>query len=274
MLEKIMYKNHVNEVLEFGTNGLFVNESDLHDFTWGITSKNNRISSFNRGVISKSLPVVIACASEEEGIEKRNKLFEIMEKDVLANKHGRIIIGDYYLKCFVTGSKKSDYLKTKRQLMISLAITTEFPHCWIRETITTFGYGAGMQGKNLDFNNDFPYDYASELAAKPLNNTGFVPSNFRMNIYGPCVNPKVTIAGHDYEVSVSVAANEYLTIDSISKTIVLTHTDGRTTNCFNLRNKKSYIFEKMPAGVSNVISNTDFKYDITLLEERSEPKWT
>ena len=82
MLEKITYKNHVNEVLEFDTVGLFVNENDLHDFTWGVNSKNNRISSFNRGVISKSLPVVIACTSEADGIEKRNKLFEIMEKHI------------------------------------------------------------------------------------------------------------------------------------------------------------------------------------------------
>lgn len=273
MLEKITYKNHVNETLEFGKEGLYVNENDLRNFTWEITSKNNRISSFNRGVTTKNLPVVIACTSEADGIEKRNRLFEIAEKDVLAKKHGRIIIGDYYLKCYVTGSVKTGYLQTKRQMMLTLTISTDFPY-WIKETITTFGYGAGVQGKNLDFNNDFPYDYASELSTKPLNNTGFVPSNFRMNIYGPCVNPKVTIAGHDYEVSVSVATNEYLTIDSINKTIVLTHTDGSTTNCFNLRNKDSYIFEKMPVGMSNVTTNTDFKFDVTLLEERSEPKWT
>lgn len=273
MLEKILYKNHVNEVLEFGKEGLFVNESDLHNFTWSVTKKNNKISSFNRGVTSRTLPVVIACTSEADGIAKRNKLFEVCEKDVLVNKPGRIIIGDYYLKCFVTASKKSEYLQSKKIMIAKLTITTDHPY-WIKETVTTFGYGGGNIGKNLDFNNDFPYDYASELASKPLNNTGFVPSNFRMNIYGPCENPKVTIAGHDYEVSVSVAANEYLMIDSISKKIILTHTDGTTTNCFNLRNKDSYIFEKMPVGLSNVAINTDFKFDITLLEERSEPKWT
>lgn len=273
MLEKITYKNHVNEALDFGNGGLFVNESDLHDFTWAVVSKNNRISSFNRGVTTKNLPVVIACTSEADGIEKRNKLFEVAEKDVLAKKHGRIIIGDYYLKCFVTASKKTGYLQSKRQMTVTLTISTDFPY-WIKETVTTFGYGGGAAGKNLDFNNDFPYDYASELDSKPLNNTGFVPCNFRMNVYGPCVNPKVTIAGHDYEVSASLEANEYLTIDSISKTIVLTHTDGSTTNCFNLRNKESYIFEKMPVGMSNVTTNTQFKFDITLLEERGEPKWT
>lgn len=273
MLEKITYKNHVNEIIEFGKEGIYVNENDLRDFTWDITSKNNRISSFSRGVVTKTLPVVIACTSEADGIAKRNKLFEVAEKDVLARKHGRIIIGDYYLKCFVTGSKKTGYLQTKRQLLVTLTISTDFPY-WIKETISTFGYGEGSAGKNLDFNNDFPYDYASELSAKPLNNTSFVPCNFRMNIYGPCVNPKVTIAGHDYEVSASLEANEYLTIDSIGKTIVLTHTNGSSTNCFNLRNKDSYIFEKMPSGESNVTSNTQFKFDITLLEERSEPKWT
>ena len=273
MLERITYKNHVNETLEFGNGGLFVNESDLHNFTWSVVSKNNKISSFSRGVITKTLPVVIACTSEADGIAKRNKLFEVAEKDVLANKHGRIILGDYYLKCYVTASKKTGYLQSKRQMAVTLTISTDFPF-WIKETMSTFNYGAGPQGNNLDYNNDFPYDYASNLIGKQLNNTGFVSVNFRMRIYGPCENPKVTIAGHDYEVSASLAENEYLTIDSINKTIVLTHTDGSTTNCFNLRNKESYIFEKMPVGMSTVSNNGNFKFDVTLLEERGEPKWT
>lgn len=273
MLEKITYKNHVNEVLEFGNGGLFVNESDLHNFTWSVVSKNNRISSFNRGVTTKSLPVVIACTSEADGIAKRNKLFEVAEKDVLAKKHGRIIIGDYYMKCYVTASKKAGYLQSKRQMTVTLTISTDFPY-WIKETMSTFNYGAGTQGDNLDYNNDFPYDYASNLIGKQLNNTSFVPVNFRMRIYGPCENPKVTIAGHDYEVLATLSDNEYLTIDSINKTIVLTHTDGSTTNCFNLRNKESYIFGKMPVGLSTVSNNGNFKFDVTLLEERGEPKWT
>jgi len=93
-------------------------------------------------------------------------------------------------------------------------------------------------------------------------------------IYGACENPGITVAGHLYEVAASVAANEYLTIDSVNKTVVLTHTDGTTENCFNLRNRDSYIFEKMPVGLSEIAVNGDFKFDIVLLEERSEPKWT
>ena len=273
MLEKLIYKNSMNETLSFGQDGIFVNSNDLRDYKWNVTSKNNRISGFDKGVTTKSLPVVIMCNSEEEGIEIRNKLFEVCEKDVLLEQHGRIIIGDYYMKCYINGSKKAEYLKSKRYMKTTLTVTTDFPY-WVKETMATFGYGVGSQGGNLDFNNDFPYDYTSTLLSKTLNNANFVPSNFIMRIYGPCENPRVTIEGHDYEVTKTLEANENITIDSIAKTIVLTHANGRTENCFNLRNKNSYIFEKMPVGISSVSNNSDFKFDITLLEERSEPKWT
>lgn len=272
MLEKIRYKNHVNEIIDMGTGTIFVNENDLHDFSWSVTSKNDRISAFKKGIVKKTIPLQIVCESEAEGIEIRNRIFEIMEKDVLAMQHGRFIIGDYYLKCYVTGSKKSEYLKNKGMMSVSLTVQTDYPE-WVKETITTFNYGAGTQGTNLDYNNDFPYDYTSNLLGQMLENTSFKESNFIINIYGASTNPKVTIAGHDYEVNVTFAANEYLTINSIDKTIVLTKTDGTKVNCFNLRNRNSYIFEKIPAGTNLVGANGNFKFDITLLDERGEPKW-
>lgn len=272
MLEKMTYRNHMNEEIDFGTNGIFVNSNDLHDFAWNYKSKNNRISSFEMGIVKKTIPVVIQCTNEEEGIRIKNKLFECAEKDVLTMQYGRIIIGNYYLRCYVTGSKKTDYLISDSYMKTSLTVTTDLPS-WIRESTTTFGFGSGTAGKNLDFNNDFPMDYTSNLLGKALNNTNFIESNFTMNIYGPCNNPEVVIAGHKYQVNASVAENEYLTIDSIEKTIILTHKDGTQENCFNLRNRESYIFEKIQPGINNVSSGR-FKFDVTLFEERSEPKWT
>lgn len=271
-VEKVKYINHLNEVLEFGTGGLYVNKNELHDFVWSVVSKNDRISGFKKGVVSKTIPFIVACQTEEEGIRMRNRLFEVCEKDVLAQKHGRFVIGDYYMRCFVIQSKKKSYLDSKQSMTIQAKISTDFPY-WVKETITTFGYGKGKQGTNMDYSRDYPSDYTSNLLGQELNNTGFVPVNFRMNIYGPCENPKVTIAGHEYEVFTAFESNEFMTIDSINKTILLTHTDGTKENCFNLRNKGSYIFEKIPVGVNTVAANSDFKFDITLLEERGEPKW-
>ena len=67
---------------------------------------------------------------------------------------------------------------------------------------------------------------------------------------------------------------EYLTIDSTTKKIFLTKNDGTIINQFNNRNRDSYIFEKIPAGSNVVTWNGDFAFDVILLEERSEPKWT
>lgn len=270
MREILKYKNHMNEVIEFGTSDFYVNESELHNFTWEVISKNNRISAFNRGVVTKTIPVVIA--TTDEGMTLRNRLFEICEKDVLANKHGMLIIGDYYMKCFVTQSIKRNYLKSSSAMNVELQVTTDMPY-WVKETTEAFGFEAGTVGQNMDFNRDFPVDYTSNMIGKKLINTNFVPSNFRIIVYGECEEPSITIGGHVYAVNVTIGASEYLTIDSTEKTIILTHMDGSTTNCFNLRNKESYIFEKIQTGELFVSKEGNFKFDVVLLEERGEPKW-
>ena len=101
-----------------------------------------------------------------------------------------------------------------------------------------------------------------------------MPANFRLIIYGYASNPTLHIGGHEYSVNVEVDDGEYLTIDSVAKTIFLTRNNGEKVNCFNLRNKDSYIFEKIPAGDNAITSpNDQIYFDITLLDERSEPKW-
>ena len=272
MLEQLQYINHMNEILEFGKEKLFVNSNDLRDFAWSITSKNDRISGFKKGIVSKSIPIIIKCETAEEGYSLRNRLFEVCEKDVLALKHGKIIIGDYYLKCFVVESKKAEYLIHQNYMKVTVKISTDFPY-WVRETSSMFNYGGGVSGADLDFNRDFPFDYTSNLLGKQLNNPHFVASNFRIVIHGACDNPRITVGGHDYEISASIDENEYLTIDSTNKTIVLTHSDGSKDNCFNLRNRDSYIFQKIPSGILNVSASGTFKFDIIILEERGEPKW-
>ena len=230
------------------------------------------MTSYSLYIVSKSLSLFIKCRTIKAGLELKNRLFEVCEKDVLTVKHGKIIIGEYYLKCYLTESKKNDCQLNNGFMRINAKISTDFPY-WVKETTTTFGYGIVSEGSNLDFNNDFAYDYTSNMLDKELNNTGFVPANFRMLIYGPAENPAINIGGHTYAVNTSVARNEYLAIDSAAKTVILKHIDGTETNCYNFRCREPYLFKKIPAGVNLVSITGDFKFDITILEERSEPKW-
>lgn len=274
MLEQLKYKNHMNEVFEFGKDGIFVDMNDLHDYEWTVTTKGSRIAALDRSISKRKLPVTIICDTEEKGIAARNKLMEVVEKDVLAMQHGRIIIGNYYFKCFVTQSQKKNYLTSKRWMELTLTLTSDFPY-WVKETTHTFrNIAEEGGGKNLDFAFDHPYDYFSGMGTKDLNNSDFVGTNFRMVIYGACSHPAVYVSGHLYEVNCEVGANEHLTIDSVEKKVYITGNDGTVTNVFNLRNRDSYIFKKIPPGRNIVAWEGDFGVDITLLEERSEPKWT
>ena len=276
MLEQLKYKNHVNEVFEFGKDGIFVDMSELHDYEWTVTKKGNRISSLDYAVSKRKLPIKIICATEAKGIAARNKLMEVVEKDVLAMKHGKIIIGDYYFRCFVTKSQKKNYLTSKRWMDLTLTLTTDFPY-WVKESTMQFGTRLPSDpsvGKNLDFAHDLPYDFYSGFNMRDLNNTSFVGTNFKIIIYGAASNPAVFIGGHEYGVNCEIGENEYLTIDSLSKQIYLTGNTGEITNMFNDRNKDSYIFEKIPPGSNPVSWTGDFGFDIILMEERSEPKWT
>ena len=272
MLEQLKYKNHLNEVLDFGKAGIFVDTNDLHDYEWAVTTKNEKIAALTRTVSERQLPVKISCETEEEGIALRNRLFEIAEKDVLAMQHGQIICGDYYFKCFVTKSKKTYYQPSKRIMEVSLTLTTDFPY-WVKETKTAFSILTATFARNLDFPHDYPFEYHSNLQNQPVTNTGFAASNFKLIIYGPCVNPTISLAGHTYKVNCTVEEGEYLTIDSASKKIYITGITGTITNKFNSRSRDSYVFEKIPPGNHTVAWEGSFGFDVILLEERSEPKW-
>lgn len=274
MLEKIIYRNHLGEEVRFGENGVYANENDLRNFTWGVVSRNDKITSFKKGISKKSLQCMIICHDENKGAEIRNRIFEIMEKDVLAGKYGKMIVGDYYLRCYVTESKKKDYIRDKRYMIVDFIVQTDLP-AWIKENANVFGADSESAAGFLDFEYDFPYDFKNSLLNGIVTNAGFVESNFRMIIYGKVSNPTLYIGGHEYSVNVDVEEGEYLTIDSVEKTVILTRNDGEAVNCFNLRNKDSYIFQKISAGDNAITSsNSQIYFDIIILDERSEPKWT
>lgn len=276
MLESLKYKNHMGEVIDFGQSGIYVSSNDLHDYSWTVTQKNDRISAFKRSVATRTLPVVIFCQTAEDGVAARNRLLEVAEKDVLAKKPGRIIVGDYYFSCYVTGSKKSNYLATRRRMEAKLTLVSDAPY-WARESEFSFDTGTDSGSAAVGENYallDYPFDFAGTNQLSTFVNPNFVGSNFRLIVYGEAVNPTVYIGGHKYQVSCTVGANEYLTIDSVAKTIIVTQVDGTVVNHFKDRSRDSYIFEKIPSGKVDVSWDGTLRMTLVLLEERSEPKWT
>lgn len=284
MYEQIRYVNHLNESLEVGSdNKVYVNENDLHNYSWESITVGDKISGFRRGIVTKTLPLRIIGVDQEEKNEILNNIYQLGEKDILATQSGRLYVGEYYLKCYVSESKKSDYLKKAlRYTADEITVTTDHGF-WIKETSYTFlrrdDQGGGgdtpivTTKRNFDYNYDFPYDYLSANGVRRLYNPSFVPSNFRIVMYGPKENPYVKIGANVYRINVSLLGSEYVIIDSIEKTVEKHKFDGTVENCFMLRDRDYYIFQKIAPRENPVIWDGDFRFDVILFDERSEPLW-
>lgn len=271
MLSK--YINHRNEVIELDNKEYLLQYNDLHDYKWGYSSEFNKITNFQRGITTKSIPLIILASTAERGVQLKNRLFEVVEKDVLANVPGTLYIDDYYLKCYVVESKKSKYEDDKGYLELTLGLVCENP-TWIKETKNTFLPTSNVNENTKDYSYDYPYDYANGLNSGYIINPHFDKVNFKLVIYGPIVNPTIYIGGQMYQVNTTLNSGEYLTINSLEKTIVKTKNNGDLANEFSNRNKAYSVFNKIDEGQNTISWNGKFGFDIILIEERGEPKWS
>lgn len=273
MLEKILYKNHLGEVFELGKNGVYANYSDLRDYAWNYDSANNKITNFTKGVVSKSLPFVIYANNVEEAIMLKNQLYEIAEKDIIAEKKGQIIIGNYYMECFICGISKGNYLTSKRYMTGQLSIVTDSAY-WRKSHTLSFVKRTNPYVGGFEYPYDYPFDYSSS----PVLNTDFTnqfafATDFELIIYGLVENPEITINGHKYKASVNLEDEDILIINSINKTMVKKTKVGIESNEFNNRYKLESIFEKIKSGYNTISWNGNFGFDLKLIDNRSEPKW-
>lgn len=269
MLDKIKYVNHLNEVFEFGVNDVYIDENDLRDFVWLYDKYTKRVSNFRKDINTKKLPIKAVGSNR---FNRLNELLNITEKDVVDEIYGRLYVGAWYIEGYVFKGAFKGYTDNNA-VDFSLEFVT-VSSSWIRPSDYNYRTDTYGSESGLGYPYDYPYAYRSKLNIKQIVNEFYTPANFKMIIYGPVNNPSVTIGGHIYNVDCDILSNEYLTIDSVAKTIVLTKQDGTKQNKFNSRNVQSYVFQPIPNGVNTMSTTSEFDFDITLLEERSSPVWT
>ena len=275
MRENFIYENHLGQRFDGLANGVYLNQSDLRNYAWNYRTINNRISGFYRGIRERNIPLVVHGMSADEATAAKNRLLEVAEADIYAVIPGKVIIGDYYTMGYIIDSAKSDFLKLDKHTKIRLKMLSEDP-AWYREKMHSFIPGGGnvAGGSGMDYPYDYPFDYAVSHAAQEIICDSIGSNAFRIRIYGAISNPAITIAGHTYSVNGTIAAGETLLIDSTTKKITLTKADGSKVNWFDNRNRESYIFQEISAGQHTVIWNEAFGFDLTIIEKRSEPRWT
>ena len=275
MLDKFIYEDHLGRRFVGLENGVYLNYSQLRDYSWGYDTINSRISRFYRPITDREIPLVVVGKTDDEAIAAKNRLLELAETDIEAMLPGKIYVGEYYTNGYITSSKKRNFLITKRHCNIDLTLTSDDP-AWYREQTQSFipVAGSSAEGSGTDYPYDYPFDYAVSQTAQNIVCDSIRSNAFRVRIYGPAVNPSIMIAGHVYAVNGTIGSGETLLIDSLTKKITLTKADGKKENWFDNRSRESYIFEEIPSGQHTVIWNESFGFDLTIIEKRSEPRWT
>lgn len=109
---------------------------------------------------------------------------------------------------------------------------------------------------------------------RTINNPSFADSNFILTIYGFADNPSVMIAGHPYTVYATIYEGERMVINSVDRTVLKIGRLGEVTSLYNSREKIISVFQKIPPGAHVVTWPGSYGIDLTLLDERSEPKWS
>lgn len=278
----IVYKNNSMQEIDL-TSGLYMTMTgtDLVDYSWSYKTRslvNPHIYDFYRNMVSKKLTVRVAADSKEEFDAAVNRLFEVFEKDVYDRKPGRLYLNDdYYMSCYVIGKSYDEWKPNRERQKVTLSLLAETGK-WIKVEHNSFNMTISdlyTAGDGLDYEYDYPYDYANGSVNKMLYNHNFVPCDFEITIFGTCANPVISIGSLTYEVSANIAVGEYLKINTAEKKIYKVKVNGEKVNLFHYRSReRSNFFEKIPPGKHVVLWNGSYTFDVDLLYERSEPVWT
>ena len=273
MLDNSYFVNHLGNKIEFGKNGVLLNYNTLRDYDWDYSADNNIINNFSKGIVKKTIPVIIV----GDSTQKRDAIFEISEADIIAGIQGTFMINGYALSCFITGISTTKYLTHTDSMYCNLTISSDNP-VWRKDDVKTFGIIETAESVGaFEYPYDYPYGYTHTFDAQELNNKSFMDASFEINIQGPVVDPIITIGENTYSIFASLEAAEFLTITSIAdkiKTIVKTAPTGETTNIFNNRNKMYNNFAQIKPGNNLVSWSGLFAFEVKLIELRSEPKWS
>lgn len=267
----IKYQNHLGKSVDLSSNGIVADPTDVLAWSLEVDDSYGTVRSIGRSIASRKLKVATYSMSA------RKRLYEVPAVDVDAKSPGRLYVGEWYLVCYVTSSSVNGWWRGG-VASYDLDVTVVDP-LWRKDVsyVLTERYDGGA---GLDFPHDFPHDFGYSNVITTVNNTGFRPADVLIRAYGPLDGCVVTVAGNEYIVRESLEDGEYLTIDTYGRTVKVTRLTGEVHDAFPsvggdyFEGSGSYVFERVPPGLSEVIWSGVSDLDITLVITRDEPDYS
>ena len=310
----IKYKASSGNEYDLYAQEMRVSEGNFHKYSWKPSSEKEKIGEKLKEFTKEAQNYKIVLQFRgglEERKSLLDRLRKDFENDVMRKNPGRIYFGEYYIEgyCIESETGVSNIKNTWSQNIINFYCPNPF---WRREShyqflpenmdsdtrvqvsVVTGDIYLGQPVDNLaafrefafDFRRksdrkvkypqfDLPFDFVKNHGRKTLNNTeAFSESDFILTIYGFADSPSILIEGHPYTINAMIYEGERVIIDSAAGTVKKIGRLGEETNLYNARGKEYSVFQKIPPGVQTVNWSGGFGFDITLFDERSEPKWS
>ena len=275
-MRDVFYRGSTGNEIHFNRHPYYLNRAtDLLSHKWGYTNNEyvDRIESFSMRFAERKFDLGIIEPSDVAYGKALQDLNIIFDYDVITRSHGRLYVGDDYLRCYVIENSQSTYDTRANKVLRPYKLIAEDGR-WIREKIySTIPDMPDGTDKGIDYPYDYPYDYAYDVRWGSVKNDTVSGADFVMTIYGACTMPGVYIGEQEYYVNIEIDLGEKLVIDSIAKTLLLYHVDGTVENVFSRRGRESDIFAQIPSGEFSISRNDNFDVRLQLFEYRSEPEW-
>ena len=249
-----------------------LSSTSLFDYEWQEGSDPR--TSPRRASSVREISLVITGTDQEDYSDNLDGLLETIETDAMKGVYGRLYVGDWYLTCYMSKNVKGTKYINVKQSMVTLTVKPE-GRGWIRESLFQFRHsGQQADEPGLGYPYDYPYDYrrVAGYDSELTNEDALSDSDFTMTIYGPAMEPEISIGDALYCLHCEVPAGERAVIDSMSRRIILTGS-GNAVNIFRFRDS-SRIFDRIPPGQLPVYWNGAYDFDLMLYDERGEPAWT
>lgn len=279
----IIYENSAGRRFSLYGDGLtFIDPMELHTWGWDY-SLSNRITGyggdaydFARYPQTFDLELRMRGMNHAAFLQQVNTLHEITDADMIAGSPGRLYVDDQYLTCYLAVSGGQPKHPRNSNFMTRTVKVLAVEPYWCTPVSTTINPATDEEsnenGKKYD--GRYAYRYGTALSGKTIINSHYAAAPAIITFFGPVVNPSIIIAGVTYGVNITLTATDRLEIDQIRHKITKISETGVKTNAFNSRNKAYDIFTPIPTGSHQVIYSGDFVVTVTMIQQRSELRWT
>lgn len=271
----VKYVSSSGKQFDFVCDNIKVSSGNFHSYAWrpDVTNKTigDNVRRFKKEAITYQTTITVR-GDLETRKSIMNDMTDAFEYDVIHRTPGTIIYGEYYIKAYVissdTGVSDDSIYWSDR----AVEFYCPYPK-WIRKTGYMFLSTEMSSHDNKTYPGRYPYRYVNSSGDGYIINPNAIESNAEIVIFGPVVNPQVTIGKNIYMVNIVLEDIEYLTIDTRTKSIIKTMANGDTVNAFHCRRKGSAFFGKIEPGMNRVSWTGKFMFSVSIYDERSEPKW-